>query len=1038
MIDLPILTVDAATKPAAPSTKRFWRSPAHLHQDPTFVEHAQHEFMPGAADKPTGASRRQFLQLMGASMAMAGLTACRRPVETIMPYARKPEEQIPGIPLFYATAMPLQGSVRPLLVESHDGRPTKVETNPDHPYSSGGSGIFEQASVLNLYDPDRSKTVLRNGSDASWDDFLGFCASVAADPNQRVVVLSEATSSPTIQGLQQQLQTQFPNAQWVTYHQGGDDAVALGMQQAFGQPVRPVYHFQNAQVIVSFDADFTGPTDPNGENNASTFAESRRLASPSDTMSRLYVVESAYTATGSMADHRKRLRASDIPHFAAAVAGRLGVGLGSTQFADDPHVAAIASDLQAAGTNGVVLAGETQPPIVHALCAALNAALGSTVVEYLDPGSAAIQPQADTLSALVQDMQAGNVDLLLMLGVNPVYNAPASLDFATALSQVRESVHVGQHEDETARASSWHLPQTHYLEAWGDGRTYDGTLSVIQPLIAPLYADAHSDIEILSALVTGGDDQTGYDIVRAQWQTVFADGFEAAWRKTLHDGFVPDTRYATAALSAAAPNLTTLPSVDEDDLEVVFRLDPTVLDGAFANNAWCQEVPDPMTKIVWDNVAVMSPATAEHLGVHARYSKGNYYSDIIELTVGGRTVQLPVWEMPGHPDFSIQVNLGYGRDITSHREPRTAPFFDTNRHTDVYGDGAIATGIGTNVAPLRPTPGTSVVLGVQVSATGGTYEVVTTQDHGALDPEARALFRMATLEEYRANPTFVEEMYEPTPGEPFEDYPMLWEDDHPQNTTTFKDNLYYKNQWGMVIDLNTCNGCNACVVACNSENNIQVIGKEQVSHGREAHWLRLDRYFITEGGSEDEDVTADPQAVIQPMMCQHCENAPCESVCPVSATVHSPDGTNQMIYNRCIGTRYCSNNCPYKVRRYNWFNWTATLPTEVQMAQNPNVTMRFRGVMEKCSWCVQRIREGQRNANVEERPLNDGEIQTACQQACSADAIIFGDLNDPNSRVNQLKADPRNYEMLAQLNVKPRLSYLARVRNPNPALETVA
>ncbi len=1052
MIELPILdnaADDASqTAPAEAPAQRFWRSPAHLRQDPAFVAQAQHEFMPGASDKPSHASRRQFLQLMGASMAMAGLTACRRPVETILPFARKPINQIPGIPLFYATAMPLLGSVRPLLVESHDGRPTKIEGNTDHPYNRGGSGVFAQASVLNLYDPDRSRQVLRNGQAAEWTDFIAFCRTLATD--QRVVVLSGPTSSPTLETLQAQLQARYPNSRWITYHQGGQDSVALGTQMAFGQPLRPLYHFDRASVIVSFDANFLGATDPNGENNANTFAAGRRLTE--GTMSRLYVIESAYTTTGSMADHRRRLRASDIPLFAAAVAARLGVGLGNNRFVDDPYVAAIADDLRAAGGNAVVLAGETQPPEIHALCAALNDALGSGIVEYLDAGTGPIRPPAEELSELVQDMRAGNVDVLLMLGTNPVYNAPAGLDFATALQQVNTSIHLGLHVDETARASTWHLPRTHYLETWGDGRAYDGTLSIIQPLIAPLYAHAHSDIEVLAVLASGGQESTGYDIVQSGWRNQLAGNFETAWRQALHDGFVPDTRYPSASPTASVPNLTTLPSVGEDELEVVFRLDPTVLDGSFANNAWCQELPDPITKIVWDNVAVMSPATAARLGVQAKYSDGNYYADVIELTVDGFSVQLPVWELPGHPDGSIQVNLGYGREITSFRPPAEAPFFDTRSYTDVYADGAIATGVGVNVAPLRPVSGTSVVLGVQVRPTGTTYPVVTTQDHGVLDPEARPIFRMATLDEYQANPEFAKTMDEPSPGEPFEDYPMLWEQgvdktDHPKEMPAYKDNLYYENQWGMVIDLNTCNGCNACVVACNSENNIQVVGKEEVSWGREMHWLRMDRYFITDNDGDAahtdyEDagvaVPSDPQMVIQPMLCQHCENAPCESVCPVAATVHSPDGLNTMIYNRCIGTRYCSNNCPYKVRRYNWYNWTASLPIEVQMQQNPDVTMRFRGVMEKCTFCVQRIREGQRQANLENRSLYDGEVKTACQQACSSGAIVFGDLNNPASRVNQLKADPRNYAVLAQLNVKPRLTYLARVRNPNPDLEALA
>ena len=1053
MIDLPILDDSAGSQPQAGDApkQRFWRSPAHLHKDPDFVQQTQGEFAPGAMDAPSGASRRQFLQLMGASMAMAGLTACRRPVEKILPYSRKPEDLIPGIPLYYATAMPFRGAVRPILVESHEGRPTKVEGNPEHPYSNGGTSVFEQASVLNLYDPDRSRLVLRDGDEASWQDFVDFSRDFGLSGGQRVVVLAESTSSPTLMALRDQMQQRFASFEWITYHAGGDDPVGLGMQQAFGRPLRPHYQFDEADVVVSFDADFTGSTDPDGTQNLSGFAKGRRLDGPDDTMNRLYVIESAYTVTGAMADHRRRLRASDIPHFAAAVAARLGVGAGGAQFADDPYVLAIADDLRQAGSRAVVLAGETQPPEVHALCAALNSALASQVVRYFDTGAETVRPQAEVLADLVRSLNAGQVDALIMLGVNPVYDAPAIYNFSEAMTRAGETIHIGQHVNETARASRWHLPRAHYLESWGDGRAYDGTLSVIQPLIAPLYPAAHSDAEIMGVLATG-EDRAGYDIVRETWRNQITGSFEEGWRRVLHDGYLPGTGFTpVTAGAAAAPNMRSLPVAGADDLEVVWRLDPTVLDGSFTNNAWCMELPDPMTKIVWDNVAIMSPATARLLGVQAEYDTGNYSCSVVEIAVGELAVVIPAWIMPGHPDGSVSVTLGYGRSIASLRPERDAPFWDSDSYTDVYGEGALANDVGVNVGPLRPTASTAVVVGAAVRPTGELYEIVTTQDHGALDPEARPLFRMGTLDTFRTDPNFVEAMNEYSPGEPFEEYPMLWESkpggsDHPQGTPAYKDNPYFKNQWGMAIDLNACNGCNACIVACNSENNIQVVGKQQVGKGRELHWLRLDRYFITSHDDlvdhtshEDagEFIPSDPQVVLQPMMCQHCENAPCESVCPVAATVHSPDGTNQMIYNRCIGTRYCSNNCPYKVRRYNWYNWTKTLPLEVQMAQNPNVTVRFRGVMEKCSWCVQRIRETQQRAGLEEREVRDGELQTACQEACPSDAIIFGDLNDPGSEVNRWKANPRNYNMLAYLNVKPRLSYLGRVTNPNPALQPV-
>ena len=1031
MIELPV--IDAASPHEEPSRPRFWRSLSHRNGDPEYRKIAAHEFLPGASDGPGGASRRQFLQLMGASMALAGLTACRRPVAHIMPFAHKPEEMIPGVPMQYATSMPFRGALRSLLVESSDGRPTKIEGNPEHPESLGTTGVFEQASILNLYDPDRSQRVLRDGDEAGWQRFVDFCRSFAADAgSKRVAVLMEATSSMTVAGLRRAMASTFGSVLWATYDA---DPVAQGMRQAFGRPVRPRYDFARARTIVSLDADFLGPADRDMIHNTRSFAEGRRPESGE--MSRLYVVESGFSITGGMADNRLRLRSSEIPAFAAAVAARLGVGSGDAgaAFADHPYVVEIANDLRQAGDAGVLLAGETQPPEVHALCAAVNSRLGSVgrTMTLFDTGA----PDDLSLGELVGEMRGGNVDALLIIGCNPVYDAPADLDFAGALSNVDETIHLGPHVDETATACRWHLPRAHYLEAWGDGRAYDGTMAVIQPLIAPLYDDAHSEVEVLNTFTTGLDTP-GYDLVRDHWRGLLRGDFEKAWRRVLHDGFLPESAYATVRASAGAPAGYAAPAVGTDDLEVVFRLDPKVLDGSFANNAWMQELPDPTTKITWDNVAMMSPATAERFGLTVRLENGKHYVDRIRITLGGNSVDLPVWIQPGYADHSIGVTLGYGRTIASKRPERHTNFFDLDDYTDVYGHGAVATGVGVNVATLRTTTAFHVASGAQIEKSGGDYMIATTQDHGALPEEMeqarkRHVFRMATVEEYRANPAFVKEG-DPEPiREPWEEYPTLWEENHPTKQDAYKDNPYYKNQWGMVIDLHTCTGCNACVIACQAENNIQVVGKEEVANGREMQWIRLDRYFVSETDSVES-----PQMVLQPVPCMHCENAPCESVCPVAATVHSPDGTNQMIYNRCIGTRYCANNCPYKVRRFNFYNWTKTLPVQVQMTQNPNVTVRSRGVMEKCSYCIQRVREVNKRAKLEDRPIRDGEVLTACQQACPARAITFGDLNDPNSKVVQVRASERRYEMLAELDVKPRTSYLGRVTNPNPRLSAEA
>jgi molybdopterin-containing oxidoreductase family iron-sulfur binding subunit len=1052
------------------------------------------EFEPGDSEPPSGASRRQFLQLMGAAMAMAGLTGCRRPAEKILPYARKPEDVIPGIPQNYATAMPFRGTVRPILVESHEGRPTKVEGNPDHPIAQSGTSPYEQASILNLYDPDRSATVRRDGGEASWSDFISFCRQLADNAAEKqIAVLIEETSSPTVQAMRDRIEGRFPNLRWIPYASSGDDAQRQGMEQAFGRPLRPQYNLGEAEVILSLDADFLSGAHRDFYHNTKAFAEGRRLEEAEDDMSRLYTIESRYTETGGISDHRMRMKAGRIPAFAAAIASELDVGgAPSAQWSEKEQLYAreIANDLREAGAQGIVVAGDGQPPEVHALAMAINDQIGSigSAVTLYDTGDTTTPSQDEQLRDLVDAIDAGQIDALFCVGVNPVYDAPAELNMQQALRQVSETVHVGLLRDETAQACRWHVPRAHYLEAWGDGRAYDGTLSVIQPLIAPLYDDAHSEIEVLNALATGMD-AAGYDLVRQQWREQIADDFEDTWRRALHDGYLADTQYP--ATTASVQSVPSVAAPADDGLEVVVRLDPTLLDGRFSNNAWMQELPDPITKIVWDNVAIMSRSTADELGVERRYDSGNFYVDRVDLTVNGQTVNLPVWVQPGHPDGSITVMMGYGRSIATTRGTRSTPFWDTDDYTDIYGDGPIAGGVndgsgdgsasvGTNVAPLRPL-GAQRATGASVTKTGSGYLIASTQEEGSM--QGRPIVRWATLDEFRENPDFVEddESYVPKldhdggeghdaegdvpqaghggdgqapdeegsqegppvlddvqesmedhgdgEGGGFQEYPTMWEDNHPREQQATKDNPYFENQWGMVIDLNTCTGCNACVVACTSENNVQVVGKEEVSEGRHMYWIRNDRYYVSTEGNED-----DPEMMTQPVMCQHCENAPCESVCPVAATVHSPDGTNQMIYNRCIGTRYCSNNCPYKVRRFNFYNWTKTLPAEVQMAQNPKVSVRSRGVMEKCSWCIHRVRESQRQADNEDRDLRPNEIETACQQACPTDAITFGDLNNPDSDVVRQKRNPRRYELLSYLNVKPRLSYLGRVRNTNPRI----
>lgn len=1009
MIELPVLN-STASADASPR-KRFWRSVQHLEADPGYSAFTESELMTGAQGSPGDSSRRQFLQLMGASMALAGLTACRKPVEHIMPFVRKPEDMVPGVPLQYATGMEFRGALRPLVVESTDGRPTKVEGNPEHPESNGSSGIFEQASLLALYDPDRSQQVLRNGDGSTWADFVRFVAE--RDPGRTAVVL-HPTASPTVERLAAALAARNAGSRVVVY----DESLAA----ADASRVR--YHFDRARVILSLGRDFLGSTDVDHLHNTATFARSR-AADDGSTMSRLYVIEAGYSITGGAADHRLALKPSQIAAFGAAVARKLGADAPASTFDDHPWAAAIAEDLRGAGSAAVVVADPTHA--AAPVAAAINAALGSwgTTAERFVSGPLTATSGLEGLAALASDCAAGRFDTLLLVGVNPVYDLPASVDFAGAMGKVAETVHVGLHVDETAVKASWHVPMAHYLESWGDGRSFGGTLSVTQPLIAPLYDAAHSAIEVLSLFATG-TDRSGYDLVRESWSGVLTGDFEKAWRRVIHDGFLPGTAYASSAPPAVAvPAVTSGP----DGIEVLVQPDPTVFDGSFANLSWLQELPDPVTKVVWDNVAAVSPATAARLGLSVELDAGQHFVDRIAVTLGSSTVDLPVWPVPGMADDVVQVNLGYGRSIVSRRPERTSPFWDTDSVTDVYGTGAVAAGVGVSVSDLRGAAGAA-----SITRSGSGYLVATTQDHGALPDEGaeamdRGLVRMATLDVYRQNPEFVR-AGDPRPiREEWTDYPALWQSRHPADEPAIKDSPYFRNQWGMVIDLNACTGCNACTIACQAENNIQVVGKDQVSRGREMHWIRLDRYFVGDGAD------APVQMVVQPLPCQHCENAPCESVCPVAATVHSPDGTNQMVYNRCIGTRYCANNCPYKVRRFNFYNWTKTLPASLNLAHNPNVTVRSRGVMEKCSFCIQRVREVNKRVNVENRSIRDGEVKTACQQACPASAITFGDLNDTESAVSKAKRNPRRYEILAELSVKPRTSYLGRIRNPNPQLE---
>lgn len=981
--------------------KDYWRSLDQLSDTPQFQRFLHSEFPESVFEVKGNMNRRNFLTLMGASMAMAGLTACRKPVEKIVPYVKSPEEILPGIPQYYATTMPLGLHAYGMLVESHEGRPTKIEGNELHSRSLGKANTYMQAALLGLYDPDRSQKPSLNGSKKEWLDFEGFWTSKYADlketKGEGFALLSQSFSSPTLHKLKKQFLKVFPKAKWYSYEPVSYENIFNGLQLATGSISIPNYHFDKAKVVLSLDSDFM---QRDGENiiNANGFIKGRKVADKKSEMNRLYMVESNFSTTGGMADHRISLPGSqiefllyalinEIKNLGLAVPGSYNIKIPSNFKYDKRWLKVLAKDLLANKSQSIVIAGKGQSKAVHALTFALNSALANTnkTITYLKQQYANFDSLNDLIE-LSKGLESGQIETVVMLGGNPVYNAPANLDFGNALSKANVSIHFSEYLDETSQRCQWHLPKTHFLESWGDACAVDGTLSIIQPLIAPLF-DSHSDAEFLN-LLNSGQLISGYDLVRDVWKGFLKGaGFEKKWRKILHDGVsnITDIKIAKAQLDPKSvneyfvSNKSDFAEIDKNNLEINFQESPAVYDGRFSNNGWLQELPDMVTKLTWDNAVLMSKKTADSFGLQNQ--------DVIEIDNFGSKIKAPVWIQPGHADFSATINLGYGR--------KTA--------------GRIGNKVGFNAYILRSSYALNYNWGVQITKTGETFNLASVQDHGSM--EGRPLVRESTLQNYKETGEFYPEMVEHPPLE------SLWDE--------YKYDEGY--QWGMVIDLNSCVGCNACTVACQSENNVPVVGKDQVMEGREMHWIRIDRYFAG-------DINA-PEMVYQPVACQHCEMAPCEQVCPVQATSHDEEGLNVMTYNRCIGTRYCSNNCPYKVRRFNFFNYTKDLPEIVQIAQNPNVTIRSRGVMEKCTYCLQRINHGKIGAKREGRELKDGEVKSACQQTCPTNAITFGNINDPNSQVSQAKQSDRNYAMLEELNIKPRTTYLAKLRNPNPEIE---
>ncbi|HEV2296258.1 MAG TPA: TAT-variant-translocated molybdopterin oxidoreductase [Tepidisphaeraceae bacterium] len=1029
--------------------RAFWRSLDELSQTPQFQEALHREYPRGASEWHDDVSRRNFLKLMSASLALAGVYGCARPEEQIVPYVIPPENQLPGKPLYYATAFPLGGYGLGVLAEQHMGRPTKIEGNPDHPASLGATDVHAQASVLSLYDPAHPETPKEAGEIRTWTRFFEVLRKELDAKKQTAGagfrILTETVTSPTLISQIQALLKQFPQAKWHHYEPINFEGARAGAIAAFGRPVNTIYRFDKAQRILSLDSDFL-MVGPASVRYNSDYAHTRRVRSgtgfqpvssdPKEkdhgqdaraAMSRMYAVQSTPTITATMADHRWPMRAGEVEGFARAVLAQV-----QGEPVDHPlaaQIALIVADLKEHQGRSVVVPGEYQPVVVHAIAHALNAALGAVgqTVVYTEPIEVHESGQLESIRALVKDMDAGQVDMLLVLGSNPVFTAPADLKFREAYGKVRLRIQQSLYYDETSFHSHWHVPESHYLETWSDIRAFDGTVTIIQPLIQALH-QSRSPHELL-AFMLGFPDVSAREIIREAWRSRAPAGdFETFWMRALEKGVVENTAApvvnVTLQPEAVAParNEPSQSGAAAAGYEVIFRPDPAVWDGRFANNGWLQEFPRPLTKLTWDNVAIMSVRTAVQLGLTQSIEEpASANEQLVRLTYAGNSVEAPVWVMAGHPDNSVTVLLGGGREVAT----------------------PVGKGVGFNGYRIRPSTAMWFGQGLEVEKLGRRYPLACTQPHQML--EGRDHLRVHTLEEFRniaGTPQTPHTVPEPAHGKTVH---LSFYPDRPEPDEW----LVGTHQWGMAIDQNVCTGCSACVLACQAENNIPIVGKDQVLNGREMHWLRIDTYYRGE--------STNPEGpYFQPMLCQHCEKAPCEIVCPVEATSHSVEGINEMTYNRCIGTRYCSNNCPYKVRRFNFLQYAEISTPILQLVHNPDVTVRQRGVMEKCTYCIQRINTTRREiktlrgdavdapqsvkAEVQARvdALMDT-LQTACQQACPTEAIVFGDImyeyaNGQPMAVTRLKTEPHNYGVLTELNTNPRTTYLARLTNPNPAI----
>jgi molybdopterin-containing oxidoreductase family iron-sulfur binding subunit len=1084
----------------AQNGKQYWRSVEEYVDAPEFAEFVKREYPSHAEEWDNSLSRRNFIKVMGASLALAGLSGCViQPPEKIVPYVRQNELMYPGKPMFFATAMTLGGIANGLLGESYDGRPIKIEGNPEHPGTLGSTDVWSQASLLGMYDPDRSKEVTFRGNPTTWQSAMTQIRSAVeanrADGGAGVRFLTETVTSPTLVAQFRQIATELPNSRWIQYEPANNDNATAGARMAFGTPVHTVYKFDLAERIVTLDKDLFSDFNVRYMKD---FARKRSFSREKQDINRLYAVESTMTLTGAKADHRLAVKPSQVSEVAKALAAAIGIGgAAPTGLSGEAiqWINAMAKDLQAFRGRSIVVPGDTQSPTVHALAHAINGALGNAgqTVVYTEPLAPFTErTQVEQLRELIADIDAGRVKMLVILGGNPVYNTPVDLRLnAERMNKVPLRVHLGQYFDETAELCHWHISEKHYLEAWGDSRAYDGTVTITQPLIDPLY-DSKSIHEVAQVFFRENFDKIDYDIIREFWQTqninaaapkpaaaaaptmlggntrqmsgggstnvppqaanepstrptvtgqttsgtttqaaagttgnpatppstaaqttaavptqtngtgTGSTNFEDTWRRIVHNGMIPNSAAAarTVSVNTAFLSQPDVKPANMGELEISMRHDPSVYDGRFANNGWLQELPKPLTKITWDNVAFVSPRTAQRLGLNQsrEYNEytggeegtsfintkgGNLFSDLVRLSYQGAEIQkdVPVWIVPGQPDDVVTIFTGYGRTRA----------------------GRVGTGLGYNAYDVRRSDAMNYGTG-NITKTGAQTTIASTQTH--FNMEGRDILRVFDIETFKQNPNM---------GHQPEHY----------DESMYPRFEYNGNKWGMTVDMNNCVGCNACVIACQAENNIPVVGKEQIERSREMHWLRIDAYY------SGEDINDPKGPHFQPMLCQHCEQAPCEPVCPVHATVHSAEGLNDMVYNRCVGTRYCSNNCPYKVRRFNFLLYQDWNTPQYKLMRNPEVTVRSRGVMEKCTYCTQRIAAARIEAEKDGRDIRDGEILTACQSACPTDVFTFGDLNDANSLVTKHKNDPRNYMVLNELNTQPRTTYLASMKNQN-------